>query len=222
MPVQTSLRLRRGTAAQWTSANPVLSDGEPGVESDTGNIKVGDGTTAWSSLSYALSSRYVSKADEEYRWLGIGDLVPAFGSPSLVNPNLNTGNAPMWGLDATTAEGVAGSIILPDYWTNFKIELYWCNASSSSGDVRWLVIGGFGGSGEDPDAGPGEAIGGYRTLAAPTTGRLIEISQFPASTVNANQAGKIFTLIAYRDAAAAADTLANDAGVYGVLLTRTS
>jgi len=43
---------RRDTAANWTSANPVLSSGEIGFETDTKNIKIGDGTTAWTSLGY--------------------------------------------------------------------------------------------------------------------------------------------------------------------------
>jgi hypothetical protein len=46
------IRLRRGTAAQWTSANPTLLEGEVGVETDTSKIKVGDGTTVWTSLAY--------------------------------------------------------------------------------------------------------------------------------------------------------------------------
>ncbi len=46
------LQVRRGTAAAWTSANPTLSSGEPGYESDTGNFKFGDGTTSWSTLPY--------------------------------------------------------------------------------------------------------------------------------------------------------------------------
>lgn len=44
---------RRGTAAQWTSANPVLAEGEIGVELDTNKFKAGDGETAWTSLPYA-------------------------------------------------------------------------------------------------------------------------------------------------------------------------
>lgn len=44
------LKFRRGTAAAWTSANPTLSAGEPGLETDTGILKLGDGATAWSSL----------------------------------------------------------------------------------------------------------------------------------------------------------------------------
>lgn len=43
---------RRGTAAQWTSANPILSAGEIGFEIDTNKFKIGDGTTRWVSLVY--------------------------------------------------------------------------------------------------------------------------------------------------------------------------
>jgi hypothetical protein len=45
-------RLRGGTKAEWTAANPILLAREPGVETDTGAFKVGNGTTAWNSLPY--------------------------------------------------------------------------------------------------------------------------------------------------------------------------
>lgn len=48
----TRMQQRRGTAAQWTAANPILSAGEIGFESDTGQFKIGDGTTAWADISY--------------------------------------------------------------------------------------------------------------------------------------------------------------------------
>ena len=47
------IQVRRGTASQWTTANPTLAAGEIGFESDTVKIKIGDGSTAWSSLGYA-------------------------------------------------------------------------------------------------------------------------------------------------------------------------
>lgn len=47
------IQVRRGTAAQWTSANPTLSDGEWGVETDTRKFKIGNGATAWNSLLYS-------------------------------------------------------------------------------------------------------------------------------------------------------------------------
>lgn len=49
------IQLRNGTAAQWASANPTLALGEIGLEKDTTQVKIGDGTTAWNSLSYAFS-----------------------------------------------------------------------------------------------------------------------------------------------------------------------
>jgi hypothetical protein len=46
------MQFRRGTAAQWTAANPTLYSGELGLETDTSKFKIGDGTTAWNSLAY--------------------------------------------------------------------------------------------------------------------------------------------------------------------------
>lgn len=46
----TRMMQRRGTAAQWAAANPILGDGEIGIEKDTFVIKVGDGVTAWADL----------------------------------------------------------------------------------------------------------------------------------------------------------------------------
>jgi len=48
----TRMQQRRGTASQWTSANPVLNAGEMGWESDTNKFKIGDGTNHWNDLDY--------------------------------------------------------------------------------------------------------------------------------------------------------------------------
>jgi len=56
MAAQTILQFRRGTAALWASANPVLAAGEFGYETDTNKGKIGNGTTAYNSLSYVLGS----------------------------------------------------------------------------------------------------------------------------------------------------------------------
>ena len=50
--VEVQLQLRQGTAASWTSSDPTLLVGELGYETDTGYYKWGDGSTAWTSLSY--------------------------------------------------------------------------------------------------------------------------------------------------------------------------
>lgn len=46
------IQVRRDTAANWTSADPILAQGEMGFEVDTNKGKFGDGTTAWTSLPY--------------------------------------------------------------------------------------------------------------------------------------------------------------------------
>lgn len=46
------IQLRRDTAANWTSNDPVLADGEMGIETDTKKAKIGNGTNKWSVLSY--------------------------------------------------------------------------------------------------------------------------------------------------------------------------
>ena len=46
------MKMRRDTNANWSNANPVLSEGELGFETDTKRFKLGDGTTAWNSLNY--------------------------------------------------------------------------------------------------------------------------------------------------------------------------
>jgi hypothetical protein len=50
------LQIRRGTASNWTSSIPTLESGEIGYETDTGNFKIGDGTTGWTSLGYVSST----------------------------------------------------------------------------------------------------------------------------------------------------------------------
>ena len=50
------IQVRRGTASQWTSVNPILAAGEMGVESDTNLFKFGNGTSTWTALAYANNS----------------------------------------------------------------------------------------------------------------------------------------------------------------------
>ena len=50
------IQVRRGTASQWTSVNPILAAGEMGVESDTNLFKFGNGSSTWTALAYANNS----------------------------------------------------------------------------------------------------------------------------------------------------------------------
>ena len=52
----TRIKLRRDTAANWESNNPILALGEPGLDTTNNQVKYGDGVTAWNLLAYASSS----------------------------------------------------------------------------------------------------------------------------------------------------------------------
>jgi hypothetical protein len=42
--------LRRSMEGEWASSNPVLAQGEPGYATDSGILKIGDGTRPWATL----------------------------------------------------------------------------------------------------------------------------------------------------------------------------
>lgn len=50
------IQVRRDTAANWTSINPVLAQGEIGYETNTRFMKIGNGTSAWNSLPYFVQN----------------------------------------------------------------------------------------------------------------------------------------------------------------------
>lgn len=48
----TVIKFKRGLATSWASSNPILAEGEAGFETDTGQMKLGDGVRAWNDLAY--------------------------------------------------------------------------------------------------------------------------------------------------------------------------
>ena len=53
------MQQRRGTAAQWTAANPILAAGEIGFETDTSKFKMGNGSSTWGNLKYFTDAESV-------------------------------------------------------------------------------------------------------------------------------------------------------------------
>jgi hypothetical protein len=75
MAVGTRMQQRRGSEADWNVSNYVLAAGELGVTTDTGILKIGDGTTAWTDLPIAFDSQYLpllGKAADSELLDGIG------------------------------------------------------------------------------------------------------------------------------------------------------
>jgi hypothetical protein len=93
MPAITTIRLRRGTAAQWTSANPILAAGEMGLESDTQRSKFGDGTSTWTALPYTVG---------DSSGIGTIDWTSVLNKPTEFNPEAHAADHGVAGSDPVT------------------------------------------------------------------------------------------------------------------------
>jgi len=84
----TKIQLRRDTSSSWSSANPTLSQGEPGIETNTGKMKVGNGSAAWNCLPYLVACGSASCTT----WNTLGDKNGA-GGPCSVALGYEAGNS---------------------------------------------------------------------------------------------------------------------------------
>jgi len=97
---------RRGTAAQWTAANPVLAAGELGLESDTGKFKAGDGANTWSVLAYTIGA---NGATGPQGATGLTGSTGSTGIQGVVGGSGATGSTgPTGSTGATGIQGVVG------------------------------------------------------------------------------------------------------------------
>lgn len=71
--VNTTFKLKRGTAARWAEVNPVLEQGEPGFVYDENRLKIGDGITHWNDLPYIDGKREVANFDYMDEFPVVGD-----------------------------------------------------------------------------------------------------------------------------------------------------
>ena len=82
------IQIRRDIAANWTAANPILAQGELGAETDTSKIKIGNGSSTWSALSYLIDA---------------GDYLTASSTATLTNKTIDYASNTLTGVVGTTA-----------------------------------------------------------------------------------------------------------------------
>lgn len=122
------MQQRRDTAANWTSANPVLASGEFGIETDTLKFKVGNGTSNWSSLVYiGLVTSVAGKTGAvtlDHR--DVGNLPTTLSQFTANQNNLDLGTGGIIRISSDAARNITGLV------------------AGSSGDARLLVnVGSF-------------------------------------------------------------------------------
>ena len=87
------IQIRRDTASNWTTANPILALGEMGAETDTSKIKIGDGVTAWASVPYLIDA---------------GDYLTATSTNTLTNKTITFAGNTLTGVAPTTTPTLTG------------------------------------------------------------------------------------------------------------------
>ena len=110
----TTIQFRRDASLNWSVQNPILTQGELGLELDTNMYKIGDGTTAWNSLPYGTLSGTVN---------GLGfnattDPVAPVGGITMYSKSIGGRIMPKWigpsGVDTAVQPFIAGNKI--GYW----------------------------------------------------------------------------------------------------------
>lgn len=85
------IQIRRDTSTNWTTANPTLAQGEMGLETNTGKLKIGNGTSAWNSLAYfGGAGALASLTDVSILSLASGNILIANASLIFENKSLSS------------------------------------------------------------------------------------------------------------------------------------
>jgi hypothetical protein len=89
---------RRGTAAQWATANTILGVGEMGFAYDTNVVKIGNGSTPWNSLpSIDGKSAYEIAVSNGFVGTESAWLLSLVGDPGDISSKLNLSGGTMTG-----------------------------------------------------------------------------------------------------------------------------
>ncbi len=147
MPVQTVIKFRRDTAANWASTNPTLAAGEAGLETDSGLVKYGNGTSAWADLQYTTAASVRTKVQNASgSQISKGAVVYISGAngdnPTIALADADTeatSSKTLGIVEANIANGAQGYVIESGLITNLN------TSAATAGQSVWLssTAGGF-------------------------------------------------------------------------------
>jgi len=162
--------------------------------------------SAWGDL-------YVSRSSALRLWVPAGGFTLAEGAPSGTLATPSAWSA--WLLDASSQEGIVTNQFFPSWWSTFSASLYWTNNGAGSGAVRWELVYKSRADTEDLSSATG-AVAATEDITAPAQ-NVLKVS--PLISGVTNDSTKLWQFRLRRIAANPGDTLANDAGVLGILFT---
>lgn len=142
----TTIQMRRGTASAWVSANPTLSSGEYGLETDTRRLKIGDGATAYTSLAYITRAVVSKTANYTLTLYDRGALVDSSsGAVTITLPTAASAKDVEYVIKKTDSSGYAvtvdgnGSETIDDSTTQIISSQYDAITIYSDGTEWWII-----------------------------------------------------------------------------------
>jgi hypothetical protein len=211
-----AIQVRRGTAAAWTSANPTLASGEPGFETDTGLLFLGDGSTAKNSQNaYGCGKTSI--------WIPRSDMIAATTSgpaASQLETTTNKVNYLAFAFDATTQENAHFQKAMPKRWNEGTVtfQAYWSSTATDTDGVTWGLQGVALSDSDVFDA----AFGTAQTVddaCQSTANELYITAESSAITIAGTPAtNDLVAFRVFRDVADGNDTATEDALLVGIML----
>lgn len=94
-----TFKFRRGIAKEWHDINPVLAEGEPGVETDTLKLKIGNGVSAWQDLPYLTGGSSEPESIFIYNAILVVENLPEIGNEESLYKVASTQKLYYWDSD---------------------------------------------------------------------------------------------------------------------------
>ena len=215
-----AIQIRRDSAADWTSNNPTPSAGQPCYEDDTGYLKIGDGSTAWTSLPYAIVGK-------QSIWIPASAMIAATTLPPAYAQQESSTNDVNYGtlaFDGAADEFAHFNVAFPKSWNlgTVTARFYWTSTGTDTDAVIWGIQGMALSDNEAIDASWGTAVTVTDNLQS-AAGELYISSETGAITIGGTPSAEDLCFFrVYRDADAGGDTAAEDALLIGVKLCYTT
>jgi hypothetical protein len=171
MPVSTKLQVRRDTAANWTTANATLASGEIGFETDTLKFKIGNGSTAWTSLKYSQDASLLTGNASITTLTTTGDINTA-GKLS-VTASAGDEGGEIFLANAVTNTSINNGVTIDVYQNRLR---FFEQGGSARGYYIDITAGGGGASTNLAGGGGGSGTVTSITASSPLTGGTITTS----------------------------------------------